>query len=207
MIDEYHTVWSDSCTEIKVQGSRFIGEASSADSVESAERKLEQIRKREHAATHHCYAWRIGQGAEMTFKYSDDGEPNGTAGRPIYDVICGADLTDTLVVVTRYFGGTKLGTGGLAHAYSDAARLAIEQAGKVTKYLIARAHLTLEFSAYDRLMRAAQTLGANTVDSQFAENVTLTLEIRRSRLEELRRIFIELTAGKGQIDIPSAPSE
>jgi uncharacterized YigZ family protein len=207
MDDKYHTVHSEAATEIKVQGSRFIGEALCADSVDEAEAKLEKIRRREHAATHHCYAWRIGLGAQTTFKYSDDGEPNGTAGRPIYDVILGADLTDTLVVVTRYFGGTKLGTGGLAHAYSDSARQAIEHAGRVTKYLTARVHVTLEFSSYDRLLRTVHALDAVTVDSQFTDKVNLTLDVRQSRLEELRRAFIEITAGKGQIEITSAPSK
>jgi len=207
MNDEYHTVRSEVSTEIKVQGSRFIGEAMSAESVDEAQIKLEKIRKREYAATHHCFAWRIGQGTQTTFRYSDDGEPNGTAGRPIYDTILGADLTDTLVVVTRYFGGVKLGTGGLAHAYSDSARQAIEQAGRVTKYLTARARITFEFSLHDRLLRAIHALGAATVESQFTDKVTLTLEIRQSRIEELRRTFVEITAGKGRIEIASTPSK
>jgi uncharacterized YigZ family protein len=201
MSDEYHTIRAESLVEIKVQGSRFKGEAIGAVSTLEAQSKLDQIRKREHAATHHCYAWRVGHDQDMAFKYSDDGEPNGTAGRPIYDAIVGADLTDTIVVVTRYFGGTKLGTGGLAHAYSDAARLALEQAGRSIRYVTGLATVTLEFSLYDRWLKLLQKMGAAVVDAQFADRVTMQIEIRLSRFDELQRTFVELTSGKGQIEI------
>lgn len=206
MNDEYRTVRTESLAEIKVQGSRFIGEALSAGSVTEAEQKLEHVRKREHAATHHCFAWRIGLDENIQFKYSDDGEPSGTAGRPIYDIILGTDLTDTLVVVTRYFGGTKLGTGGLAHAYSDTARAAIERAELVTRYVTALARVTLEFSLYDRLQRTVHKLEASIVDSQFSDKVSLTIEIRQSRIDDFRRSFVELTSGKGEIEIITTPT-
>lgn len=205
MEDEYRTIARAARTEIKVQGSRFIGEAVPATTVDDAQAKLDSIRKREHAATHHCSAYRVGHEETPIFKYSDDGEPSGTAGRPIYDAICGADLTDTLVVVTRYFGGTKLGTGGLAHAYADSAALALKEAGMVTRYLTSRATCTLEFSQYDRWLRLIQQSGAIVIESQFAAEVKTCIEIRRSRFDDLRRTFIELTAGKGQFE-PLFPS-
>jgi len=206
MSDEYHTIRTESLVEIKVQGSRFIGEAIGAVSAQAGQSTLDQIRKREHAATHHCYAWRVGHDQDMAFKYSDDGEPNGTAGRPIYDAITGADLTDTIVVVTRYFGGTKLGPGGLARAYSDAARLTLEQAGRSTRYITGLATATLDFALYDRWLKLLQKMGATVVGSQFADKATMQIEVRLSRLDELQRTFVELTSGKGQIEI-APPSQ
>ncbi len=200
MDDEYRTIAQPSRVEIKVQGSRFIGEALTTLTVSEAQAALEAIRKREYDATHHCYAYRVGHEEAPQFKYSDDGEPNGTAGRPIYDAICGADVTDVLVVVTRYFGGTKLGTGGLAHAYAESAQLALKAAGSETRYLTRQARCTLEFSIYDRWQRQLAKFGAKVIESQFAADVTLRVEIRRSKFEELRAAFVELTAGKGLFD-------
>lgn len=200
MDDEYLTIARPSRAEIKVQGSRFIGEVVQAMTVTSAQSTLEAIRKREYAATHHCYAYRVGHEGAPQFKYSDDGEPNGTAGRPIYDALFGAGLTDTLVVVTRYFGGTKLGTGGLAHAYADTAAQAIKAAGQVQRYLTVRARCTIEFSLYERLSRLLAKLGATVVESQFTAEVALVVEIRRSRFDELAAQFVELTAGKGRFE-------
>jgi uncharacterized YigZ family protein len=200
MEDEYRTIVRAARTEIKVQGSRFIGEAMPALTVQDASVQLDAIRKREYAASHHCSAYRVGHEGTPTFKYSDDGEPNGTAGRPIYDAITGAHLTDTLVVVTRYFGGTKLGTGGLAHAYADSAALALEEAGAVTKFLTLRARCTLDFSQYNRWLRLIQKSGATVIESQFGTEVITCIEIRRSRFDDLRKTFIELTAGKGRFE-------
>lgn len=200
MDDEYLTIARPSRAEIKVQGSRFIGEVLQALTIIEAQISIEAIRKREYAATHHCYAYRIGHDGTPQFKYSDDGEPNGTAGRPIYDAIVGAGLTDTLVVVTRYFGGTKLGTGGLAHAYADTAAQAIKSAGQVQRFVTSRARCTIEFSLYERLTRLLTKLGATVVESQFTADVALVIEIRRSRFDELKAQFVELTAGKGRFE-------
>lgn len=200
MDDEYRTITRPSRTEIKVHGSRFIGEALTTQDITGALAGLETIRKREYDATHHCYAYRVGHEGAPQFKYSDDGEPNGTAGRPIYDAICGAGITDVLVVVTRYFGGTKLGTGGLAHAYADAAQETIKQAGVTTRYLMRTARCSFEFPIYERWQRQLSKIGASVLESQFTSDVTLRLEIRRSRFEELRAAFVELTAGKGQFE-------
>ena len=121
--DEYVTLKGESGGELKVQGSRFISTAYSAGSAEEVEKIVAARRKKYHDASHHCYAYRLGPGGE-TFRINDDGEPSGTGGRPILAAIDREGLTDTLVMVTRYFGGIKLGTGGLARAYGQAARIA-----------------------------------------------------------------------------------
>lgn len=200
MDDEYLTIARPSRVEIKVQGSRFIGEALSALNITEAQAMLESIRKREYDATHHCYAYRIGHDAAPQFKYSDNGEPNGTAGRPIYDAISGAGLTDMLLVVTRYFGGTKLGTGGLVHAYADTAQLALKEAGVITQYLTRSARCSFDFTFYERWQRQLSKTGANVIESQFTSEVALRIEVRRSKFEELKAAFVELTAGKGRFE-------
>ena len=127
MSDTYFTLGDYARAEIKVRGSRFIAEAIRVERVEDAEAEIAAIRKRAYNATHHCTAYRIGPDGAI-FRYNDDGEPNGTAGPPILRQIDTRHLTNTLVVVTRYYGGTKLGTGGLLRAYGDAAAEVLDAA-------------------------------------------------------------------------------
>jgi len=198
--DTYLTIGEESRSEIKVRGSRFIGESYLVESVEAAGAKLDAVRKREFQATHHCYAYVVGLPGNQQYKYSDDGEPGGTAGRPIYDNIVGRGLTCGLVVVTRYFGGTKLGAGGLARAYSDTARAVLELSGVKTVYITQRFKCDLDFSLYDTWLRELHKLGATVVDSKFAERVALTLEIRVSLADRLAAAFGQLTSGKGSLE-------
>ena len=199
MDDLYLTIAADSHIEIKVKGSRFIGEAFLVGAVDEALEKLQSVRKREYAATHHCYAYVVGLAANLVFKYSDDGEPNGTAGKPICDVVCGHGITNVLVVVTRYFGGTKLGTGGLVRAYGDAAGLAVEKAGLKKNYLTDIFSLKLDFKHYDSWMRVVNRLKAGVLQSDFSDMVTMKVQIRKTMAEDLKAAFTELTAGKGEI--------
>jgi uncharacterized YigZ family protein len=120
MSDTYRTLKEGASATLKVDGSRFLAEAVPVASRDEAEERIAAVRKREHRATHHCTAYRLGPEGD-DFRYDDDGEPSGTAGQPILRRIHARDLTNTLVVVTRYFGGTELGTGGLMQAYGDAA--------------------------------------------------------------------------------------
>lgn len=200
MEDEYRTIRKPSRAEIKVKGSRFIGETFLVDSAEAAMEELQVVRKREYAATHHCWAWRVGPGDSGTFKYSDDGEPSGTAGKPIYDVLCGSGVTNTLIVVTRYFGGTKLGTGGLARAYSDAAQAVMETSATATHYLQTHFRLALDFGLYDQWMRLVATLGASVDETDYSDHVSMVVAIRRSQSDKLHDAFVELTSGKGTIE-------
>ncbi|MES2767433.1 MAG: YigZ family protein [Bacteroidota bacterium] len=119
-IDTYYTISSVIRSEIKIKGSRFIGSAIPAADKETAMAALEKIRKEFFDATHNCFAYRFGSDG-LEFRTADDGEPNGSAGKPILFSIQKAQVSDILVVVTRYFGGTKLGVGGLARAYSESA--------------------------------------------------------------------------------------
>ena len=198
--DAYLTIATESRSEIKVKGSRFIGESFLVRSVDETAVRLDAVRKREFQATHHCYAYVVGLPGNQQHKYSDDGEPGGTAGRPIYDTLVGRGLTNGLVVVTRYFGGTKLGTGGLARAYYDTARTVLELSGEKTNYITRCFRCDLQFPLYDGWLRELHKLGATVVDSRFAEQVTLTLEIRAGHAERLMAAFVQLTSGKGLLE-------
>lgn len=201
MDDHYLTIARPATQEIKVKGSRFIARTVPAATVDEAASKLEEIRKIEHAATHNCYAYVTGVGGRVeAFRYSDDGEPSGTAGRPIYDVICGSGVTNILLVVTRYFGGTKLGTGGLVKAYSEAAKLALEHSGIKDNFVVDRLKIEIDFPVYDSLMKATARLGATQIKADFSDTVSMELEIRRSRTEELINEITQLSRGKAKIE-------
>ncbi len=198
--DSYLTAASEALSEIKIKGSRFIGQIYLCDDSNKAREILDGIRKKYFDATHNCYAWKVGIGREVQFKYSDDGEPNGTAGRPIYDQLEGAGLTDVIIIVTRYFGGTKLGTGGLTHAYSDCAAEVIKKAGTVEKFITGHFDVNLDFSDYGPVERAVLSAGAVILQSEFSDRVDLKLEIRKSQLEFLKEKLVDITSGRIKID-------
>lgn len=201
MDDVYLTIDRPSQAEIKVKGSRFIARTFVVTSADEALQQLGRIRKQEHAATHNCFAYIVGIPLERAqFKYSDDGEPGGTAGKPIYDILSGGRLTNTLLVVTRYFGGTKLGTGGLARAYSDAARLAMDASGTRENFITSSFRVEIDFPVYDSLVKAAHRLGAVERKSEFSDRVTLELEIRKSLADRLLSEITELSKGRAAIE-------
>ncbi|MFW9770132.1 MAG: IMPACT family protein [Candidatus Thorarchaeota archaeon] len=198
--DSYRTLDAHYSHEIKVKGSRFIALGYPADTEETALAILDEIRKREHAATHHCFACTIGLDGAV-FKYSDDGEPTGTAGRPIYQAITGKDLTNVLVIVVRYYGGTKLGTGGLTRAYSQAATELLDGAGIVERLICDRLKFTLPFPLYDRVMRLVSREGYRIVDQQFAENVVMEIEVRKSHTDRFIAQLTELSGGQIEVAV------
>lgn len=198
--DHYYTAATEAVVETKIKGSRFIGQVYLCRDDIGAKEVLERTRKKFHDATHNCYAWKVGLGRELQFKYSDDGEPGGTAGKPIYDQIDGAGLTDIIVIVTRYFGGTKLGTGGLTHAYSECAAEVIKKAGAVEKFITGMINVTLDFADYNAVERAVHGADGAIVQSEFSDKVNLTIEIRLSKLEALKERLTDITSGRIQFD-------
>ena len=200
MDDRYYTIRAPSQAETKVKGSRFLAKSKLVDSAEEVQAALVRIRKREYAATHHCYAYRAGLSDRMTFKYSDDDEPSGTAGRPIYDVICGHNLTNVLIVVTRYFGGTKLGTGGLVRAYSEAAKLVVEKSGIKENFITEPIKVEIEFPFYDQLARILPKYSAKQTKADYSDRVALELEVRQSRVDALIVEITQLSGGKARIE-------
>ncbi len=189
----------------KTKGSRFIGEALPAADDATLIAALDGVRRREPQATHWCWAARLGapgeRGDGATPRTSDDGEPSGSAGIPILREIERRGLSDTLVVVTRYYGGTKLGTGGLARAYGEAAGLALD--GAPTAPRIQRVAIGLQFGFADTAaaMRLASEPGVEVRDQTFdAEGSRLVLGVPKSAAAAMAERFIEATAGRGVVD-------
>jgi uncharacterized YigZ family protein len=182
-------------TEIRVANSRFIATIAPAASVAEARAFIAAVRAEMPDATHHVYAYVIGHGATTTAGMSDDGEPSGTAGRPILAVLRGSGLGDTVVVVTRFFGGTLLGTGGLVRAYSDAARAVLEITPCEPKIERRTLTLTMPYHAYATARRlVAAQLGRITAEA-FAADVVLTVVAPATQVDTLIAALSEATAG------------
>ena len=149
----YRTITKPGKAEIKVRGSRFIACAEPVQNEEQCKRFIAQYQKLYHDASHVCFAYRTGVGEHTVYRFSDAGEPAGTAGAPIFKVIEGAHLTDILILVVRYFGGTKLGIGGLVRAYTDSARAVLEQIVTVKKIIAKPLHFQVEYNYINPVLR------------------------------------------------------
>jgi len=182
-------------TEIRVVNSRFIANAGPADSVEAARAFIAAVRAAQPGASHHVYAYVIGHGATTTLGMSDDGEPSGTAGRPILAILKGSGLGDVVLVVTRYFGGTLLGTGGLVHAYGDAAREVLAILPRTEKIERRTLLVALSYALYESARRLAIAHDAKIDDEIFASDITLTVTIPLVHLAAFRVALVEVTAG------------
>jgi uncharacterized YigZ family protein len=182
--------------EREVSRSRFIATLANAPTVEAARQFIASIRAEMPDATHHVYAFKVGFGGSVTEGLSDDGEPAGTAGPPVLAVLRGAHIGDAVLVVTRYFGGIKLGMGGLVRAYSDAARAVI--AAAPTEEKIERRHLglTLPYSLYERVKLIAAAHGAIIDDEAFEAEITLYLTLPSTAVEPFTTAIRELSAGR-----------
>jgi uncharacterized YigZ family protein len=194
MKDDFKTIKRPCRTETKQRGSRFIATALPVSTKADVEQFLEGIREEFRDATHHCFACRFGTDGTM-FRYNDDGEPAGSAGKPILAAIDKFGVTDILVVVTRYFGGTKLGVGGLRRAYGEAAERALSQAVMITKYKLTTLEATFPHTHISNVMHVVSTLGVKIVDTAYDEDVHMRLEVRLSHAEELTAALRDQTRG------------
>lgn len=199
MTDEFYTIRNVQESEIKVKGSTFIGTASPARNKEEAEQFLTAIRKKYFDATHHCYAYRIGFGSAQHSRYSDDGEPGGTAGKPIDQVINGKQLTDLIVIVTRYFGGTKLGTGGLARAYSDSAADVLNRCERITEIIYSSIRFQFPYEETNTVMRLIGSFEGKIIETQYDTLTEMRVDIRAGMLDNFRSQLIDQTRGRAVI--------
>ena len=196
--DVYCTLRGVTVREVKVKGSRFIAEATDVRGEAAAMAFVADVRAREHGATHHCWAYRLGPSGEA-FRYNDDGEPSGTAGSPILRQIDALELTNTLVVVTRYFGGTKLGTGGLARAYGEAAAEALGAAEIVRCVTRVPLRLTFGYKDTSPAMQVLSRFDAKEMDARYAEQTELVVGVRTSEVEAFTVAFTEALGGRGRV--------
>jgi uncharacterized YigZ family protein len=196
MKDSYLTLKGLCVHEIKVKGSRFIGTAEPVETRFSAEQILNNIQKKYYNATHHCFAYRLGPGESIQFRYSDDGEPSGTAGKPILDVLDGRQLVNVICIVTRYFGGTKLGTGGLVRAYGRCARETIARAAVVEKWLTSDLTLIFDYELIGTVMSVLARYECRHLGTEYQEKTTMKIAVRRSQTEKFMAEMVNQTAGR-----------
>jgi len=188
-------------TEIQVVNSRFIASIAPVFSVEAAREFITKIRAAHPEANHHVPAFIIGHGASITEHCSDDGEPQGTAGRPALAVLKGSGLGDVVVVVTRYFGGTKLGTGGLVRAYTDAVKAVLAGLPLAEKIAVHTALLVLPYPLFDRVRQLVAAHDGRIMNEDFAGDITLTLQFNTEQFPAFQDALRELSSGTLQAEI------
>lgn len=184
-----------------VINSRFIATAAPAFSVEEARAFISRIRARYADATHNVPAFLIGYGPSVTAHCTDDGEPSGTAGRPALAVLQGSGLGDVVVVVTRYFGGTKLGTGGLVHAYGEAVKAVLAVLPRAEKIPTHTVMLACEYPFYERIRLLVQQHHGELLDEDFGADVTITARFATWLLDPFQAALRELTRGALQAEV------
>lgn len=197
----YRTIEGRATAEIVEKKSRFIGQIAHVETEEEALAFLNEIRAEHRMARHNVYAYvlRGVGGSAGRVRYSDDGEPARTAGTPTLEAIQHAELVDVAVVVTRYFGGILLGTGGLVRAYTQATQAAIEAAQVVTISRCVDVLAEVPYSLYESTVRVAEATGAKVVESDFGAAVALTLRVLDGTQDELVRALTEATSGVAEI--------
>jgi len=184
--------------EILVVNSRFIADLEFAGSVEQARAHLAKVRERHPTATHNVPAFIIGHGNSLITHCSDDGEPSGTAGRPALAVLQGSGLGNVSVVVTRYFGGTKLGTGGLIRAYGDAVREVLKWVRFAALLPTTTLMFVTPYRLYDQTVRLMEAHHGQILDTEFLEDITLTARFKDEELESFTSKLSDLSAGQVQ---------
>jgi len=183
--DSFFTLAAPGAGEFKDRGSRFLAYAFPAVSEEEALSRLEGLRKEHFKARHHCFAWRLGLDGHR-FRANDDGEPSGTAGRPILGQIDAAGLTDVMVVVVRYFGGTLLGASGLIQAYRESAAEALRQAPRMEKIVQERFVVSVEYAVLPDLQNALKKLGTEIFEENYGDtDARLEIGIRKNDVPDI----------------------
>ena len=183
-------------TEILVMNSRFIADLAFAASVEQARAHLARVREFHPTATHNVPAFIIGHGNSIITHCSDDGEPSGTAGRHALAVLQGSGLGNVSVVVTRYFGGTKLGTGGLVRAYGDAVREVLKGVRLAALLPTTTLMFVTPYRLYDQVLRLMEASDGQILDTQFLEEITITVRFRDEEIKAFSGQLSNLSAGQ-----------
>lgn len=181
--------------EIVEKKSRFIGIVLNVTSPEDALEKVNLIKKKYFDARHSCYAYICGNEG-MERRFSDDGEPSGTAGKPMMDVLAGSDVTNCLVVVTRYFGGTLLGTGGLVKAYSSAARLALDNAELTEVTTGVKCNIQADYNSIGKLQYILASMDIPVLDTVYEENVVFEIVVDSQLTDRLEKTLQDEFAGR-----------
>ena len=196
--ERYRILYEGGTGEIVEKKSRFIACTRPVSSEEEALAFVEEMRKKYWDAKHHCWAYVIGERGEQV-RCSDDGEPSQTAGKPMLDVLLGSEVRNICLVVTRYFGGILLGTGGLVRAYQGAAKTGLENSVTVEKQLAEKIRVTADYNSVGKLQYLAAQTGIMTLESQYTDQVQMVFLAPRQEMEKFRADVTEGTGGRAKI--------
>lgn len=200
MKDTYKTITKASEASLyKEKGSKFYGYAIPVLSEDQIQESIEQLKAQHHKARHWCYAWQLGK-EEITFRVNDDGEPSNSAGQPIYGQILAQDLTDVLVVVVRYFGGVKLGVGGLVRAYKTAAKMTLDTSDKVTRTIDNTYQLVFDYKDMNKIQRIVKKHKVRIIGQELEYQCKYTIKIRKGEAEMIIDEFKKLRCVKIEYD-------
>lgn len=195
MLKEYATIIEPGMGEIVEKKSKFIGYACHVETEEEAIAFVTEIKKKHYDARHNCYAYSTGEEHPL-LRFSDDGEPGGTAGKPILEVITGKKLCNVCIVVTRYFGGILLGTGGLVRAYTEAAKACIASTEIVRKCMVIPMQIITNYTDLGKIQYILGNERIDIKDSEYGKEVILKMEVFIDDLERIKKMLIEATAAR-----------
>lgn len=195
---EFKTIEKENSAEIVEKKSRFIANIYNVESKEEAEEKIKQIKKKYYDAKHHCFAFSIIEENGITQKSSDDGEPSGTAGAPILNIIKSNNLQNVVIIVTRYFGGILLGTGGLTRAYSEAVGKVVEQSELIQKEPGMEVELEIDYNDNEKFKYYCQKNNVNIIKIEYTENILYKIELNE---KEYKKIEERNKTNNKQLDI------
>ena len=185
---DFKTIEKENSAEIVEKKSRFIANIYNVESKEEAEEKIKQIKKKYYDAKHHCFAFSIIEENGITQKSSDDGEPSGTAGAPILNIIKSNNLQNVVIIVTRYFGGILLGTGGLTRAYSEAAGKVVEQSELIQKEPGMEVELEIDYNDNEKFKYYCQKNNINIIKIEYTENILYKIELNEKEYKKIEEI-------------------
>lgn len=191
----YKSILKDGVAEFEERKSRFIGYAAPASTEEEALDFIEKIRKKHYDATHNCTAYIIGEDM-LIQRFNDDGEPSGTAGLPMLEYLKMNEITNTVLVVTRYFGGVKLGAGGLIRAYAKGARVGVEAAQVVDMSLYHLVKISYDYTAHGAIENYLQSNNYHIVDQMFTDKVDVEVLLKDEKMEVVNKALLDMTSGE-----------
>ncbi|HIX77895.1 MAG TPA: YigZ family protein [Candidatus Fusicatenibacter merdavium] len=198
MVEQLRTVYQGGVGEIVEKKSRFIATVRLVESEEEALTVLEAARKKYWDATHNCFAYVIGERRE-TVRCSDDGEPSGTAGRPMLDVLLGEEITNIIVIVTRYFGGTLLGTGGLVRAYSRAVQEGLANSRIIDRKYGVRMEIRSDYTGIGKIQYLLASRQIPVLDTQYTDQVVTEVLLPKGQADQVRAEITEGTNGRAEM--------
>nr|WP_297395853.1 YigZ family protein [uncultured Peptostreptococcus sp.] len=198
-METYRTIHDYGSDEVTIEKSLFIGYAKPVETEEEARSFIDEIRAKHKDATHNVWAYVIGQNMNIQ-RYSDDREPQGTAGIPTLEVIKKEGLCNVVVVATRYFGGVKLGAGGLVRAYTKTAKIGLEAGQIVEKMPFVEVSVGLDYTLLGKAQNELANRDYHVKDIEYTDSVNIIINCDKERVEDLKALFTELTSGQAEIE-------